>query len=144
VRHVNYTLKPAIIDNAKPRVKAYALTDGGLLQIEILPSGGKTWRFNYHLHDKREKVAIGSYPAFAIKQPRDRREELCALVARGQSPAKAKQAAAASQKLVEARRLLLRSDEVLSGIAHPAILEVAHHALGVLLQHRHVIVGRFP
>jgi hypothetical protein len=36
-------------------------------------------------------------------------------------------------------RLLLRPDEVLSGIAHPAILEVAHHALRVLLQHRHVI-----
>lgn len=29
VRHVNYTLKPATIDNAKPREKTYALTDGG-------------------------------------------------------------------------------------------------------------------
>lgn len=109
MRHVNYTLKPATIDNARPREKAYALTDGGGLQIEILPSGGKTWRFKYHLHGKREKVTIGAYPAFTIKQARDRHEELRALVVRGQSPAKAKQAAATSQKLVEARRLSFRS-----------------------------------
>ena len=49
MRHVNYTLKPAKIDNAKPREKAYALTDGGGLQIEVLRSGSKTWRFKYHL-----------------------------------------------------------------------------------------------
>jgi integrase len=108
MRHVNYTLKPATIDSAKPREKAYALTDGGGLQIEILPSGGKTWRFKYHLHGKREKVTIGAYPAFTIRQARDRHEELRALVVRGQSPAKAKQAAASTQKLVEARRLSFR------------------------------------
>lgn len=109
MRHVNYILKPATIDNAKPREKAYALTDGGGLQIEILPSGGKTWRFKYHLNGKREKVTIGAYPVFTIKQARDRHEELRALVARGQSPAKAKRAAATEQKLVEARRLTFRS-----------------------------------
>ncbi len=108
MRHVNYSLKPATIDNAKPREKAYALTDGGGLQVEILPSGGKTWRFKYHLHGKREKVTIGAYPAFTIKQARDRHEELRALVVRGQSPAKEKQAAASAQKLVEARQLSFR------------------------------------
>ena len=41
MRHVNYTLKPPTIDNAKPREKAYALTDGGGLQIEVLPSAGR-------------------------------------------------------------------------------------------------------
>lgn len=39
MRHVNHTLKPATIDNAKPRETAYALTDGGGLQIEVLPAG---------------------------------------------------------------------------------------------------------
>jgi hypothetical protein len=55
VRHVNYTLRPLTSDNAKPREKAYALTDGGGLMIEVLPSGTKTWRFKYHLNGKREK-----------------------------------------------------------------------------------------
>jgi hypothetical protein len=37
MRHVNYTLRPLTIDHAKPRDKAYALTDGGGLLIEVLP-----------------------------------------------------------------------------------------------------------
>lgn len=47
MRHTNYLLKPVTIDNAKPRDKAYALTDGGGLLLEVLPSGTKTWRFKY-------------------------------------------------------------------------------------------------
>lgn len=109
MRHVNYTLKPATIDNAKPREKAYALTDGGGLLVEILPSGSKTWRFKYHLNGKREKVTIGGYPAFTIKQARDRHEELRALVERGESPAKSKQELSAARKLADARALTFRT-----------------------------------
>ena len=76
MRHVNYTLRPITIDNAKPRDKTCALTDGGGLLLEVPPSGTKTWRFKYHLNGKREKVTIGAYPAFTIKQARDRHEEL--------------------------------------------------------------------
>jgi hypothetical protein len=36
--------------------------------------------------------------------------------------------------------LLLRYDEVLSRIFHTPILEVAHHALRVLFQHRHMLI----
>jgi integrase len=108
MRHVNYTLRPTTIDNAKPREKAYALTDGGGLLLEVLPSGTKTWRFKYHLNGKREKVTVGAYPAFTIKQARDRHEELRALVERGQSPAKSKQAESAARKLADSRRLTFR------------------------------------
>jgi len=48
MRHVNDTLKPATIDNAKPREKAHALTDGGGLQLEVLPSGSKTCSTTSH------------------------------------------------------------------------------------------------
>jgi hypothetical protein len=66
MRHINYVLKPATIDNAKPKDKRYDLTDGGGLVLEVMPSGSKTWRFKYHLNGKREKVTIGAYPAFTI------------------------------------------------------------------------------
>ena len=93
MRHINYVLKPATIDNAKAKDKRYDLTDGGGLVLEVMPSGSKTWRFKYHLNSKREKVTIGAYPAFTIKQARDRHEALRALVERGDSPAKTKQGA---------------------------------------------------
>ena len=39
--------------------------------------------------------------------------------------------------------LLRLPSDVSSRITNPTMLEVAHNALGVLLQHRHVVVGRF-
>ncbi|MBB2485436.1 tyrosine-type recombinase/integrase [Mitsuaria sp. WAJ17] len=108
MRHINYTLKPAQIDNAKPAEKPYALTDGGGLIIEILPGGSKTWRYKYHLLGKREKVTIGAYPAIGIKAARDKHEELRALVEAGQSPAKAKQAQAVESRQAAERATAFR------------------------------------
>lgn len=109
MRHVNYVLKPATIDNAKSREKAFALTDGGGLLIEILPTGSKVWRFKYHLNGKREKVTIGAYPAFSIKAARDKHEELRGLVEHGESPAKTKQAQASARKVAESRAVSFRT-----------------------------------
>lgn len=67
MRHINYVLKPATIDNAKPKDKRYDLPDGGGLVLQVMPSGSKTWRFKYHLNGKRTKVTIGAYPSFTIK-----------------------------------------------------------------------------
>ena len=108
MRHVSYVLKPATIDNAKPREKAFALTDGGGLLLEVLPSGSKVWRFKYHLNGKREKVTIGAYPAFGLKAARDRHEEFRTLVANGESPAKAKQAQTAARKVADAKAISFR------------------------------------
>jgi len=96
---------PVTIDNAKPRNKACALTDGGGLLLEVLSSGTKTWRFTYHLNGQREKVTIGAYPADTIKQARDRHEELRALVERGESPARTQQVSVAARKVAESRDL---------------------------------------
>lgn len=63
MRHVNYTSKPVTIDHAKPRVKPYALTDGGGLRTEVLPSGSKVWRFKDHLTGKREMVTVSNRAA---------------------------------------------------------------------------------
>ena len=109
MRHVNYTLKPVTIDNAKPRDKPYALTDGGGLIVEILPSGTKAWRFKYHLSGKREKVTLGNYPALGVKQARDKHELMRLQVAAGESPAKGKQASALVAKVAAASAVSFRT-----------------------------------
>jgi integrase len=109
MRHVNYSLKPVVIDNAKPREKAYSLTDGGGLLVEVLPSGSKVWRFKYHLDGRREKVTLGSYPALTLKGARDRHEELRAMVDRGESPAKTKRVKVAEVKQAQAAAVTFRA-----------------------------------
>ena len=101
-RHVNYTLKPAAIDNAKPGFKAYALTDGGGLHIEVMPGGSKVWRYKYHRDGKREKVTIGPYPSVTIKAARDRHEVLRGQLHGGDSPARAKRRDDLERKAAEA------------------------------------------
>ncbi len=64
MRQVNYKLNPATINNAKPREKSCALTNGGGFLLELLPSGNRTWRFMYHLNGKREKRRL-SFRTFA-------------------------------------------------------------------------------
>ena len=108
-RHVNYTLKPAAIDNAKPRDRAYALTDGGGLYVEVMPGGSKVWRYKYHRDAKREKVTIGQYPSFGIKEARDRHEELREQLHKGDSPAKAKQRATVERRAAEASAITFRA-----------------------------------
>lgn len=50
MRHINYVLRPATIDNAKPKDERCDLTDGGGLVLEVMPSGSKSWRFKYCLN----------------------------------------------------------------------------------------------
>ncbi|KQV85465.1 site-specific integrase [Rhizobacter sp. Root1221] len=109
MRHVNYTLKPITLDNAKPRDKPYSLTDGGGLLVEILPSGTKTWRYKYHLNGKREKVTLGNYPALSVKQAREKHDEMRLQVDQGHSPAKGKQTSVRSAKAAAAAAVSFRA-----------------------------------
>jgi len=50
------------IKNAKPADKAYKLTDGSGLYLQVTPAGGKLWRFDYAIANKRKTLSIGKYP----------------------------------------------------------------------------------
>lgn len=90
LRHVNYTLKPATLNAAKPAAKPFVLTDGGGLYVEVLPGGSKVWRYSFRLAGKRPKVTIGAYPHISIAEARNRHEAMRGLVAKGIDPAEAK------------------------------------------------------
>jgi integrase len=64
--------------------------DGGGLVLDITPGGIKTWNYSYRLNGKREKVVVGRYPDMSLKAARQKRDELAAKVARGESPANEK------------------------------------------------------
>lgn len=85
-RHINYTLKPTVLNAAKPKEKPYVLTDGGGLYVEVLPGGSKVWRYSYRLGAKRPKYTIGPYPQISIAEARGKHEDLRAQVAKGVDP----------------------------------------------------------
>lgn len=92
MRHVNYTLTATRINNAKPKDRPYKLTDGGGLVLSVLPSGTKTWRYQYSLLGKRSWVTIGRYPEIGVADARDRHAEYRSMVEQGNDPVKHKRA----------------------------------------------------
>lgn len=104
MRHINYTLTPTRLNNAKPKDKAYKLTDGGGLFVMVMPGGAKTWIYQYTLDGKRREVTIGRYPEIGVADARDRHTEYRAMVEQGENPAAHKRIDRAERKVRGALR----------------------------------------
>ena len=82
---------------AKPGARIVKLSDGGGLQLWIMPDGAKRWRFAYRLAGLQKVLAIGVYPATGLREARDAREAAKRLLGEGQDPAIAKKLAKAAK-----------------------------------------------
>ncbi len=82
---------------AKPGARIVKLSDGGGLQLWIMPDGAKRWRFAYRLAGLQKVLAIGVYPATGLREARDSREAAKRLLGEGQDPAIAKKLAKAAK-----------------------------------------------
>lgn len=80
----------------KPKTSTYQTADGEGLVIEVKSSGRKTWMYRYRLDGKAEKLVLGIYPDVSLKEARELHFEARRAVARGESPARAKQEAKAA------------------------------------------------
>ena len=67
-------LSDIAIRNAKPASGIVKLSDGGGLQVWIMPNGSKLWRLAYRFDGKQLLMAVGSYPAITLAAARDKRE----------------------------------------------------------------------
>lgn len=50
------------INAAKPREKAWSLSDAQGLLLIIQPNGSKLWRFRYRFLDKQKTLHLGGWP----------------------------------------------------------------------------------
>ncbi len=94
---------------AKAKEKAYKLTDGNGLVLEVKPNGVKAWRYRFELGGKESMFAIGDYAAapagelpeeanarragrrFTLAEAREERTKARALVKQGMNPSHARQ-----------------------------------------------------
>lgn len=72
--------------NAKSKDQDYKLLDGYCLFLLVTPTGGKLWRLDYRIGNKRKTMALGQYPAVSLADARKRREDARKLLANGQDP----------------------------------------------------------
>ncbi|WBX86320.1 tyrosine-type recombinase/integrase [Sphingosinicella microcystinivorans] len=83
-------LSDAKLRAAKPRAKAYKLTDSNRLYLLVTPSGGKLWRWSYQFGGKQKTMALGPYPLVSLLEAREKRDESRAILAQGKDPVIAK------------------------------------------------------
>ncbi|MCG5236284.1 tyrosine-type recombinase/integrase [Xanthobacter oligotrophicus] len=85
-------LSDIAVRNAKGRDKAFKLSDGGGLFLQVNPDGGRLWRMAYRFDKKQKLLAFGVYPDVSLADARKRREAAKALLAKGVDPGQAKKA----------------------------------------------------
>jgi integrase len=78
--------------NAKcPPEKARArFADAGGLYLEVVPTGGKHWRWKYRIEGKEKRLALGSYPAVTLGDARAKREKARLMLKAGTDPVQSK------------------------------------------------------
>ena len=60
------------------------LSDGGGLQLWVMPDGAKRWRLAYRYNGKQKTLAIGVYPTTSLREARDSRDDARRLLGSGQ------------------------------------------------------------
>ncbi len=92
-------LKDVTIRNVKAKESPYKLSDGGGLYLQVTPSGGKLWRWNYRHDGKRKTMALGSYPDVPLLLARERHAKGRGLLATGADPMEKRKEAKIEEKI---------------------------------------------
>jgi len=75
---------------AKPRPKAYRLSDGHGLYVEVAPNGSRYWRLKYRFDGKEKRLALGVYPVVTLARAREDALQARRLLHDGIDPAQRK------------------------------------------------------
>lgn len=70
----------------KSQDKAYKTSDGGGLYIYTTRTGSKSWRYDYKVNGKWDKIVFGSYPGLSLAEARKEHEEARSSVLLGINP----------------------------------------------------------
>ena len=74
------------VSRAKPRSKAYRISDSGSLYVWVTPSGGKLWRWSYRFESKEKLMSLGRFPDVSLAFARERQAAARKLLAAGTDP----------------------------------------------------------
>ncbi len=103
------SLTDLAIRNAKPRDKAYKISDGGGLFLWVQTNGNRWWRYAYRFDGKQKLLALGVYPETTLAEARELHAQARKKLQAGNDPNEAKK---------EAKRLrILNSENTFEAIA---------------------------
>jgi integrase len=132
------------INAAKPRAKAYNLSDSQNLYLVIQPNGSKLWRFNYRFLDKQKKLHLGGWPTVSLAEARVRRDEAKKKIAEGIDPALEKKRARIAAKYAAANTFEAVAKEWLVKCERDGLAPVTVDKIRWLLTKTYPLIGNIP
>lgn len=132
------------INAAKPREKAWTLSDSQSLYLVIQPNGSKLWRFNYRFLDKQKKLHLGGWPTISLADARVRRDEAKKKIAEGIDPALEKKRARIAAKYAAANTFEAVAEEWLVKCERDGLASVTVDKIRWLLAKAYPLIGTIP
>ncbi|WP_254621097.1 integrase arm-type DNA-binding domain-containing protein [Sphingomonas sp. CL5.1] len=132
------------INAAKPRAKAWNLSDSQNLYLVIQPNGSKLWRFNYRFLDKQKKLHLGGWPTISLAEARVRRDEAKKKIAEGIDPALEKKRARIAAKYAAANTFQAVAEEWLIKCERDGLAPVTVEKIRWLLAKAYPLIGTIP
>lgn len=132
------------INAAKPREKAWTLSDSQSLYLVIQPNGSKLWRFNYRFLDKQKKLHLGGWPTISLAEARARRDEAKKKIANGIDPALDKKRARIAAKYAAANTFQAVAEEWLVKCERDGLAPVTVDKIRWLLAKAYPLLGTIP
>ena len=80
------SLTDVMCRGSKPGPKRHKLSDGGGLQLWIMPNGSRLWRLVYRYLGKQKILSIGTYPEVSLAEARERRDAARLCLRDGKDP----------------------------------------------------------
>ena len=103
------------IKKARPREKAYKLSDGGGLFLLVKPNGSKLWQQKYRFLGKERLLSHGQYPDVSLAQARQKRDDARTTLAEGRDPAVQKRLAQIAAETQARTTFKLVAEEYIEG-----------------------------
>ncbi|MCA0399872.1 MAG: integrase arm-type DNA-binding domain-containing protein [Proteobacteria bacterium] len=106
-------LTDTAVRTAKPSQTVQKLSDGGGLQLWIMPSGSKLWCLAYRdLSGKQKKLSFGAYLAVTLAKAREERGKAKTLLASGIDPGQHAKTEKANKAVAEANTFAALATEL--------------------------------
>ncbi len=98
-------LSAIAVTHAKPREKAYKLSDGGGLYLLVTAAGQRYWRFNYRFQGKWKTLSFGVFPDVGLAEARQQRDAARKILALKEYPGEKRKQDTRDKRLEMPKRL---------------------------------------
>jgi len=111
--YTNMALTDREIRGVRPGKALTKLSDGGGLQLWVMPGGAKRWRLAYRHNSKQKTLALGVYPTISLREAREARDDAKRLLSSGRDPSVVRKLEKAAKIKASANTFNALADELL-------------------------------